>query len=164
VPRTYLNQKCFNQMPRDYKSIDPGLQKTRGRLQKSGFGPLSGLQHCQSNGDCPGNTHGLCVGPIWTKSASTRCPETTNPLTWTTKNKRETTKKRTWATERLAAQWIKWGSSWEHSRIVNRTYLGQIYFTQVSRDYKSIDLDYKKQEGGHKKADLGHWMACSTIH
>jgi hypothetical protein len=101
----------------------------------------------------------LCVRPIWTEITSPRCQETTNPLTWTTKNRRETEKKGTWATAWLATPPIKWGSSWKHLEIVCRTYLDEKYFTQMLIDYKSIDLDYKKQEGDRKKGDLGHCMA-----
>jgi hypothetical protein len=79
----------FNQMARDYKSIDLDCRKQEGNSKKSELGPLP----------------------------------------W------------------LAAQSIKWGSSWKHLEIVCRTYPDQKYFTQMPIDYKSIDLDYKKQEG-----------------
>jgi hypothetical protein len=36
--RTYLNQKCFNQMPRDYKSIDLDYKKQEGDYKKADLG------------------------------------------------------------------------------------------------------------------------------
>jgi hypothetical protein len=61
------------------------------------------------------------------KNTSTRDSETTNPWTWTRENSKKSGPK---AIEWPAAPSIKWGLSWKHLGIAQRTSIDQKDFNQ----------------------------------